>query len=509
MINTNISNTVVDIPDTNLNIVLHNTLGIAVDVPLTSDDLAMVTLLDASNASIVDLTGMQYCINLSIADFSHNSINSLAPLSNLVTITELDISNNVISDITTLASLSNLITLTMVAVNTQATEPDHLDLSVLNNFKNIKALDISNNQITKANIIGQLISLKTLKAEEFAIDTNESQFLANLVNLKSLITSDGKYTSIDFLSTMIAIEYIALSRCSMFHDVTPLKDLQKLNYLAITQNSLIYNITPITENPSIKVLHFVDSIINPSPITNMVNLTELQVNNCGLSNLDFISGCSSLISLDANTSTISDISPLKALTHLEILTMQYSNVSDISAVTDMPALTSLNILNGLITTARPVLNNPNITSLNLGFNFLTSPDEYDLLKLRFENDAFLSYNYIYGRLEQFAFYYNAPSIVLNIGETITKTFVEYLTLDGIVYSPSGIQKLSLNYCNVISNDENIAKILSVNIDPNTSSINIDLSGVSVGNTVLEIVGSNNSTLLPFTSGEYSIPVSVN
>lgn len=499
--------TEVTIPDSNLNKIVHNELLIPMSDPLTSEDLARLVFISARNSDIADLTGMEYCVNLLHADFSYNKISNLTPLSGNEAIQYLDISYNSLEDIEAISTIINIQNLNIRSANQGSYIENHFDLSPLLKLAKISILDISDNQITVCDVISQLISLTELTAEQFEINTEESQKLSKLANLNKFITSDGKFTNVNFFSGMPNIGYISLSRCSLFMDNNPFKGLSKLEYLAITQNSLMQDITPITENNSIKTLHFVDSTITPDPIVNMNNLTELQINNCGVTNLDFIVGCTNLINLNANTSTVTDISPVSTLPKLQSLTIQYSLISDLSSIKNCKSLTNLNIMNSLVTSFLPALNIPTIISLNGGYNFLTSQEEYDQLKKRFGDNLFISYNYIYERPEQFAFSYDSESIDITVGESKILSFPIYYTNDGFQYSQLMGDSM-LQFCSIKTEDSSIASVTSAVVTPGSTGIDCIIQGSSSGSTLLFVKGANESVDLPFVSGYDSLTVNV-
>jgi len=71
-------------------------------------DLESLTNFDASNKGISDLTGLEYCINMTMLYLDDNRISDISPLSSLTNLTGLDLDSNEISDISPLSSLTNL-----------------------------------------------------------------------------------------------------------------------------------------------------------------------------------------------------------------------------------------------------------------------------------------------------------------------------------------------------------------------------------------------------------------
>ena len=110
---------VVDIPDPNLRAAIENALGKAAGAPITADEMATLTQLEARNTNISDLTGLEHAHNLQRLDFSgawvsgtgltnSNEVSNVSLLSGLTQLTSLDLGGNNISDISPLAGLTNL-----------------------------------------------------------------------------------------------------------------------------------------------------------------------------------------------------------------------------------------------------------------------------------------------------------------------------------------------------------------------------------------------------------------
>ncbi|MYC14434.1 MAG: hypothetical protein F4Y39_11965, partial [Gemmatimonadetes bacterium] len=114
--------TQVAIPDTNLRVVIADSLGKASDAPITQAEMATLTRLAAPNKNIRDLTGLEFATNLTALDLGEsnvfvgeriewvnsNEISNLSPLSNLTSLETLYLSSNNISNVTPLSNLTSL-----------------------------------------------------------------------------------------------------------------------------------------------------------------------------------------------------------------------------------------------------------------------------------------------------------------------------------------------------------------------------------------------------------------
>ena len=108
----------VDIPDANLRAAVEAALDVGSSAPIASAEMATLTRLEASNANISDLTGLEFATNLTTLKLgperianewrNSNAVSDLSPLAGLTRLTLLHLPNNSISDISAVANLSDL-----------------------------------------------------------------------------------------------------------------------------------------------------------------------------------------------------------------------------------------------------------------------------------------------------------------------------------------------------------------------------------------------------------------
>ena len=99
----------VNIPDPNLRAAVEKALGKASGAPITTVDMAELTRLEARNANISDLTGLEGATRLTRLDLGDNAITDISVLAGLTNLTDLTLDFNNITDISVLAGLTNLI----------------------------------------------------------------------------------------------------------------------------------------------------------------------------------------------------------------------------------------------------------------------------------------------------------------------------------------------------------------------------------------------------------------
>ena len=114
---------IVSIADPNLRTAIEDELDKAPGATITQAEMETLTELNAPNAGITDLTGLEAATNLvrlnlgteyvasEGRDINSNSISNLSPLSDLTRLTSLDLEGNQIADISPLVGLTNLLVL--------------------------------------------------------------------------------------------------------------------------------------------------------------------------------------------------------------------------------------------------------------------------------------------------------------------------------------------------------------------------------------------------------------
>ena len=160
--------TAVNIPDPNLHAAVESALGKAKDDPITPSEMATLTRLEARNANLSDLTGLEFATNLThltlkgnnISDISalsglfqleflwleDNSITDISAVTELTKLTRLDFGNNSITDISPVSGLINLTSLWLWSNNIS-------DLSALTGLTNLKSLGLWENNISDLSLL--------------------------------------------------------------------------------------------------------------------------------------------------------------------------------------------------------------------------------------------------------------------------------------------------------------------------------------------------------------------
>jgi len=98
----------VTFPDENMEAAIRDALGKPAGEAITPAELAGLTELAAPMQGITDLSGIEYCINLTVLNIWGNPISNLSPLASLTNLTYLNLHGSQVSDLSPLASLTNL-----------------------------------------------------------------------------------------------------------------------------------------------------------------------------------------------------------------------------------------------------------------------------------------------------------------------------------------------------------------------------------------------------------------
>ncbi len=265
--------TVVNFPDPGLEGAIREAIGKPTG-DIYDTDLVGLTYLCAGWGQISDLSGIEYCINLTGLYLSNNEITDIGPLANLTDLFELDLDGNQITDITPLAGLTKLQDLGLMSNDIE--EIDALtgltdlwcvalgdneisDVSPLAGLTELVELDLDGNQITE---IGPLAGLTKL---EFLIIANnyvsDIRPLAGLANLFVLALDGNLVTDIDPLAGLLSLEILALINNGL-SDVGALGGLTNLCGLYLDHNA-VSEIQPLVANTGLDLDDRVSLIGNP------------------------------------------------------------------------------------------------------------------------------------------------------------------------------------------------------------------------------------------------------
>ena len=211
------TNTLVHIPDVNLRAKIAETLNKPKNATLNAGDLSALTRLDAENANIQDLTGIEYAHNLNFLNLGAEYIEGKGV-----------VNSNTVSDLQPLSGLTNLHTLLLERNNIR-------DISALSALINLTSLYLHSNNNSDISALSALINLHELWLQSNNI--SDISALSGLTNLKSLYLSRNNISDISALSTLKSLKWLYLSRNNI-SDISALSALINLNTLELENNNI-------------------------------------------------------------------------------------------------------------------------------------------------------------------------------------------------------------------------------------------------------------------------------
>ena len=202
--------------DIHLASAIRSTLGLAEDATLTATDMLNLRSLEAKEAGITDLRGLEHATNLTTLNLYPNQLTDLRPLSGLERLISLDLGKNTITDIEALSGLTALTTL-------------HLD----------------GNQLTDFRPLSSLTDLSVLHLSRTGI--SDLSVLGNLTTLTQLYLTGNAISDISVLSGLTEMGWLFLAQ-NQISDVSPLMGIEALISLRLLGNpvsnaSVLYGLT--------------------------------------------------------------------------------------------------------------------------------------------------------------------------------------------------------------------------------------------------------------------------
>ena len=202
----------VSIPDANLRAKILDTLGKSRGSQLTTEDMFALTRLEARNANIENLTGLEHAHNLRelvlSAEYTrsegwrnNNAVSDFSPLQGLTQLTELSLSVNRISDISTLSRLTHLTRLDL-------SDNNIIDVSPLSALTQLIYLRLSSNNISNVLPLSALTQLTHLDLQKNYV--SDLSPLSGLTQLTNLYLASNNITDVSVLSGLTRLRHLKL-----------------------------------------------------------------------------------------------------------------------------------------------------------------------------------------------------------------------------------------------------------------------------------------------------------
>lgn len=421
------------IPDPALRAAVRGELGLLPDIPLKKENMLRLDYLYAHDKGISNITGLEFATNLRELYLGKNPITDLRPLSNLTQLvglhlwdvpvrpTDLDLrplaklinlemlslegngisdirtlaglkklrrlhlSNNQIEDVRPLAGLTELWQLSLERNPIRDLAPlsglNLTDLNISNNpikvsdisplatLKELRLLDLLNNNISDLRPLSGLTELRTLLLKGNPVKDLTPLSGLNLTNLKYDVVGQ-RTEQTDLAEAWMpdpALRAAIRGEIGLLPGIRLTKDkLQAVSDVDVADKG-ISDITGLEFATNLKELDLRDNpITDLRPLTNLTTLKGLYLSSifpstptldlCPLANLI------NLEELTLENSKVADIRPLARFKKLQILNLSHNNISDLRPLTGLTELRILRISGNPIEDSTP-LSGLNLTNL--------------------------------------------------------------------------------------------------------------------------------------------------
>ena len=200
----------------------------AVGTNPTEGDLLALRTLDAANAGIVDLSGIEYATRLETLSLAGNQLTDLSPLERMTSLEVLDLSRNGLSDVSDLVGLANLRAL-LLDGNAL------VDLAPLAELTGLRELSLAQNRIADASALSSLAALEVLSlARNRIVDLGP---LAGMSSLRQLRLDGNRIEDAAPLRGLGELEQLYLNDNAL-ESLVPLAGLRSLRWLEAARNRI-------------------------------------------------------------------------------------------------------------------------------------------------------------------------------------------------------------------------------------------------------------------------------
>ena len=366
--------TPVTIRDAKLRAAIAAALGKASGATITQGDMTTLFVLEAPEADIKNLAGLEFATNLQKLDLAGNTVWSdsalrgLTALSDLANLRILYLGGNQLTDLSALSDLTNLQTLHLYF-------NDLTNISPLRGLTNLTELDLDDNNITNISALSEMTNLRILYLGGNNI-TNISP-LSGLTSLTDLGLGHNNLTSISPLRGLTNLSWLWLDGNNL-KDVSKLASVfsgfDRLEWLALGDNNIrdISKLTPAVPGLTHLWLHGND-IKDISPLRRLPHLEWLWIAKNNITDISALSSLTKLQGGGFRFNNISDLSPLAGLPNLtNRLHFEFNNITDVSPLAGLTDLKGLYLGGNNITDVSPLAGLTSLEKLDLEDNPLSA-----------------------------------------------------------------------------------------------------------------------------------------
>lgn len=302
---------------------------------LTYAALLELRTLDASNAELTSLGGLECVQGIEQLTVAGNDIEDLGPVGGLKGLRLLDISRNPIRNLDPLADNRRLERLVARGSTLESLAP-------LAGASRLRHLDVSDNAISSVNPLAELRELETL------------------------VLSRNEVVEIDALEGLPGLVALSLDRNAV-RDIEPLRGLVNVFYLDLDQNE-ITDLSPTEDMFSLSFLRASANPVQTLPrFDDTAQIEDLRVREIGLSDLDVVAPLARLRYLDAGDNEIAELGPLQGLPALRQAYLTNNRISSLDPLQDAGVLRILDVRgNEAVADLTPLAGAPTLDTLRVG-----------------------------------------------------------------------------------------------------------------------------------------------
>lgn len=327
------------------------------------------TSLRASSLNIQNLSGLEYCTDLTHVELYGNKISDISVLASLTSLRDIYLWNNQIVDITPLTDLAQL---KYVFLHNNLIQ-DILPLFLNPGLGAGDIVNISGNPIDQ---VGLCYIIPSLRASGVSVshsgacgfivvnipDTNLEKKVRFVLSKPTGPIFDGDMATI---KTLTATNYDIA-------DITGLEYCSDLEMLNLTGNRFS-NLSPLSQLSKITRLYLGgNNISDLTPLAGLQSLVGLELQDNAITSLEGIGSLTYLEALYLHKNQISDIGGLGALRNLTTLTLGTNRISNIDTLSDLVKLVSLDLTENQITSLLPLAPLTKLERLSAAQNLLTT-----------------------------------------------------------------------------------------------------------------------------------------
>ncbi len=393
----------VTMPNQNLHAKIAETLGKSVNGQITVADLLTLTKLDANNANINDLTGLEHASNLTTLHLNNNSITDAKQILGLTQLRLVSLDNNRLSDVTALGQLTALDTLSL-------RDNDVNDISGLTQLPQLQTLNLTGNLLDYPSLNthipllqaqGTVVSFDNRTPTKIHNESAPHAVAGNNAVVRVKVTDENgrAFAGVPVTFTLTPISGVSYEVEGVTGDngdaatgfkigATPGENKVQADVKEIPQ-SLSFSITGLDVNlvvqiPDTNLLAKIKETLNlpaHAEITtgDMMTLTRLYMPNANIQDLTGLEYAYNLTNLGlngeyidgqgrVNTNRPTDFSPIQSLTRLVYLNLSDIPGLNLSEIVKLTQLTSLRLSNNNISDISVLSELKNMTTLSLGYN---------------------------------------------------------------------------------------------------------------------------------------------